>query len=107
MVPRKFIKFLIDEPLAFDIRHYCATMLHPKYRSLKNCTNKEHYLCSNCIRDRLQILHGEYSISNIHEYPSKPQQKKLKTTDTLFACLEDDGLCIEDSSSDINETFDR
>ena len=82
-------------------------MLHPKYRSLKNCTNKERYLCCKCIRDQLKILHGEYLISNIHEHPPKPQQKKLKTTDTLFACFEDDDLCIEDSSSDINERFDH
>ena len=81
-------------------------MLHPKYRSLKNCTNKEHHLCCKCIRDQLKIVHGEYLISNIHEHPPKPQQK-LKATDTLFVCFEDDDLFIEDSSSDINETFDH
>ena len=91
----------------FDIRHYCATILHPKYRSLKNCTNKERYLCCKCVRDQLKILHEEYFISNIHEHPHKPRQKKLKTTDTLFACFEDDDLYIEDSFSDINETFDH
>ena len=90
-----------------DIRHYCPTLLYPKYRSFKNCTNKEHYLCCKCIRDQLKILHGEYLISNIHEHPPKPQKKKLETTDTLFAYFEDDNLCIEDSSSDRNETFDH
>ena len=80
-------------------------MLHPKCRSLKTCTNKERYLCCKCIRDQLKVLHGKYLTSNIHEYPLEPQQKKLKATDILFACFEDDSLCIEDSSSDINETL--
>ena len=43
----------------------------------------------------------------MHEHQPKPQQKMLKTTDTLFVCFEDDDLCIEDSSSDINERFDH
>ena len=90
-----------------DILHYRATMLHPKCRSLKTCTNKERYLCCKCICDQLKILHGEYFTSNTHEYPFETQQKKLKTTDILFACFEDDSLCIEDSSSDTNETFDH
>ncbi|CAF4875369.1 unnamed protein product [Rotaria socialis] len=36
----KRIRCLLDEMFTLDIRHYAATLLHPKYRSLKFCSKE-------------------------------------------------------------------
>jgi hypothetical protein len=36
---RQRILALLHDMVDLDIRHYCATLLHLDYRSLKGCTN--------------------------------------------------------------------
>ncbi|CAF2911354.1 unnamed protein product [Rotaria sp. Silwood2] len=44
---RQRILTLLHDMIDLDIRHYCATLLHPDYRSLKGCTNDERVECHN------------------------------------------------------------
>ncbi|CAF1097199.1 unnamed protein product [Adineta steineri] len=47
---------LIDELCVLDVRHYCATMLHPKHRLLKNCLQNELSQCHKYVREQLKII---------------------------------------------------
>ncbi|CAF5133285.1 unnamed protein product, partial [Rotaria sp. Silwood1] len=73
---------LIDELFNLDVRHYCATMLHPKYKLLKSCTAEERSQCHKYVRQQLKILHDVNLPSKSHEPPPEPQQKKFKSADT-------------------------
>ncbi|CAF4106232.1 unnamed protein product, partial [Rotaria sordida] len=50
---RQRISTLLHDMVDLDIRHYCATLLHPNYRSLKGCTNGERVECHNYVREQL------------------------------------------------------
>ncbi|CAF4962871.1 unnamed protein product [Rotaria sp. Silwood1] len=50
---RERLLLLIDELFNLDVRHYCATMLHPKYKLLKSCTIEERSQCHQYIPDAL------------------------------------------------------
>ncbi|CAF3074368.1 unnamed protein product [Rotaria socialis] len=66
---------LIDELLVLDDRHYCATMLHPKYRFVKSCTAQERSQCHQYVRKELMVLHDEYLATNTYENPPELNQK--------------------------------
>ncbi|CAF1598618.1 unnamed protein product [Rotaria sp. Silwood1] len=81
---------LIDELFVLDVRHYCATMLHPKYRLLKNCTEEERSQCHKYVREQLKIIRDSDSTIDAYKQTAVPPPKKFKTADTLFARFEDD-----------------
>ncbi|CAF2828050.1 unnamed protein product, partial [Rotaria sp. Silwood2] len=81
---------LIDELFNLDVRHYCATIWHPKYKLLKRCTTDERSQCHKYVRQQLRILRDEDIPPKPCEPPSEPQQKKFKTVDTLFTCFQHD-----------------
>ncbi|CAF4061823.1 unnamed protein product, partial [Rotaria sp. Silwood2] len=81
---------LIDELFNLDVRHYCATIWHPKYKLLKRCTTDERSQCQKYVRQQLRILRDEDIPPKPCEPPSEPQQKKFKTVDTLFTCFQHD-----------------
>ncbi|CAF1517704.1 unnamed protein product, partial [Rotaria sordida] len=80
---------LLDDMVVLDIRHYCATMLHPKYRSLKSCSKEERLQCQQYIREQLKIINN-MSTPAASEDRSEPAQKKLKLAADLFGRFEDD-----------------
>ncbi|CAF2053253.1 unnamed protein product, partial [Rotaria magnacalcarata] len=87
---RERFLILIDEIFCLDVRHYCATLLNPKYKLLKFCTKGERTRCHEYIRQQLKILTDVGTTAKSYKTPSEPQQKVFKTADTIFACFEDD-----------------
>jgi hypothetical protein len=95
---------LIDELFVLDVRHYCATMLHPKYRLLKNCTEYERAQCHKYVREQLKVIRDTHSTTDSYDTTANPPQKKFKTADTIFDRFEDDYL--NDGSNDKVESVD-
>ena len=71
-----------------DIRHYCSTLLHPKYRSLKGCTEYERSQCHKYIREQLNMIRS--STTTLNQETNEPEPKKFKKTEDLFSRFEDD-----------------
>jgi hypothetical protein len=70
---------------------FCAVLLLPKYRLLKNCTTDERAACHKYVREQLKILRDVH-VTEAHDYLGEPRQKKTKTADTLFERFEDDNV---------------
>ncbi|CAF2087939.1 unnamed protein product [Rotaria magnacalcarata] len=64
-------------------------MLHPKYRSLKCCTNEERLRCQQYIREQLKIIGGIATTATVVQ-EVEPPPKKFKVADDLFSRFEDD-----------------
>ena len=79
-----------------DIRHYCATLLHPDYRTLRGCTNDEKVACHQYIRERLKIISQE-SINN--DEPQKKKRFKFEHP-SLLDDFKDDPNAIDDEEDD-------
>ncbi|CAF4211250.1 unnamed protein product [Rotaria sordida] len=58
------IRGVLNEMFALDIRHYAATLLHPKYRSLKACSATERSECYTYVRQQIQLISIEPNGSN-------------------------------------------
>ena len=71
------IRCLLNEMFTLDIRHYVATALHPKYRSLTLCSSNERAECYNYIRKQLKLINIEANEPN-QPLTDKPIQKKFK-----------------------------
>ncbi|CAF4186354.1 unnamed protein product, partial [Rotaria sordida] len=68
---------LLNEMLVLDVRHYVATALHAKYRSLKSCTFIERSQCYYYIRQRLQLI--DISPNELNRRQTKePTAKRFK-----------------------------
>jgi hypothetical protein len=92
---------LLNDMIVLDIRHYSATMLHPKYRCLKSCTKEERLQCEEYIREQLKIISDTSSATTLEEELAEPAQKKFKEADDLFSRFEDD------YSYDVHENEDE
>ena len=71
------MRCLLDEMFTLDVRHYVATLLHPKYRSLNMCSEKERKECHSYVRQQLRSIHIEPDETN-QQQPIKPSIKKFK-----------------------------
>jgi hypothetical protein len=80
---------VLNDMLVLDVRHYCATMLHPKYRSLKGCTEEERLKCQDYIREQLQVIR-ETSTTPTPEQATEHVSKKFRVADDFFSRFEDD-----------------
>lgn len=83
-----------------DIRHYCATLLHPKYRQLKGCTNNEREQTYDYVREQMK------RITNKSKQKSSSQDdssilKKQKIQHSILQHYEDD-----DQDDEINHRDD-
>lgn len=83
---------LFDEMFILDARHYAATLLHPKYRSLKTCSGNERTECYKYVREQAELLHIESNELNQRERP-EPDAKKFKGD--LFRRFESDGSDVQ------------
>ncbi|UJR29925.1 hypothetical protein I4U23_017472 [Adineta vaga] len=94
---------LLDEMFELDIRHYAATLLNPKYRSLKACSYTERAECYRYVRQQMQLIHIESTESN-HIEAQEPTTKKFKGD--LFRRFESDGSDVrrEDGGESGNES---
>lgn len=62
-----------------DIRHYCATLLHPDYRSLKGCTNEERIESFAYVREQLELVEKQHKNNNViqNKKPLKPEYSSI------------------------------
>ena len=60
-----------------DLRHYAATMMHPKYRQLKGCSKNEREQTCKFIRAEMvkMVKKDQYNNSSVAEPASKKQKK--------------------------------
>ncbi len=65
------IRCLLEEMFTLDIRHYVATLLHPKYRSLNMCSERERLETHAFIRKQLGSIHVEVNPKEINTPPAK------------------------------------
>ena len=79
---------LFNEMFTLDVRHYCSTLLHPKYRSLKGCNENERSQCHKYIREQLNIIRSSATESTRETLA--PEPKKFKKHEDLFSRFEDD-----------------
>jgi hypothetical protein len=87
-VLRERILQLFDLMFELDIRHFAATMLHPKYRQLKGCSREERDQTCQYIREEMtKIIKHDKSSSSISIEPIK---KKQKTEQSILERYEDD-----------------
>ena len=65
---------LFSKMLELDSRHYCATLLHPDYRSLRGCSIREKLECHQEIRHKLKNMHQQ----KINKGDESSPKKRLK-----------------------------
>ncbi|CAF4952897.1 unnamed protein product [Rotaria sp. Silwood1] len=75
---RERTSVLFSNMLELDSRHYCATILHPDYRTLRGCSTHEKMMCHQFIREKLKNMH-QPSI----KIDSESQKNKRLKTDQL------------------------
>ena len=63
--------------ITLDVRHYCATLLHPKYRLLNNCSENERVQCHKYIREQLNLIRPTITTIPV-DAPSQPPTKNSK-----------------------------
>ena len=81
-----------------DLRHYAATMMHPKYRQLKGCSKNEREQTCKFIRAEMvkMVKKDQYNNSSAAEPASKNQKKDQ----SILERYEDDDSEYDDDSSD-------
>ena len=88
--------------IVLDVRHYCATMLHPKYRSLKSCSKEARFQRHQYVREQIKII-GDLLTTEALSQASEPTPKKFKLVDDLFSRFEDDNSCdVEETESEVD-----
>ncbi|CAF1334764.1 unnamed protein product [Rotaria sordida] len=79
---------LFDLMFELDLRHYTATLLHPRYRQLKGCSNAERDKVYSYIREEMKRIIYE---SKQQEDRVSPENKKRKVQVSILEQYEDDG----------------
>ena len=71
---------LSNDMITLDVRHYCATLLHPKYRLLNNCSENERVECHKYIREQLNLIRSTITkipVDALSQPPTK-NSKRVK-----------------------------
>ncbi|CAF2095755.1 unnamed protein product [Rotaria magnacalcarata] len=78
---------LLNLMFELDVRHFVATMLHPKYRQLRDCSKEERNQASQYTRDQMSkiIRHDRSNDSCIIE----PKTKRQKSEKSILEAYED------------------
>ena len=93
---RQRLLLLLKEMLVLDIRHVAATLLHPRYRSLKKFPDHIKNRCYRYVRQQIKNLRDKAnSEENFQDKSLEPEPKKLKKGTNLFSRFES-GSCDED-----------
>jgi hypothetical protein len=61
--------------IVLDVCHYCATVLHPKYRSLKSCSKEERLKCHQYIREQIKSISDSSTIATIQQEVESASKK--------------------------------
>lgn len=83
-----------------DIRHYCATLLHPDYRCLKGCRNDERIECHNYVREQLKFIEKEQKNNSGIQTNKIIKPKHLSILDDF----KDNGNTYDDEWDDYYDT---
>ena len=82
-----------------DLRHYCAALLHPRYRQLKGCTSVERDEAHRYIRARMtRIMNRSKQQQQQQQQKNddvQPQAKKQKFQHFLLRQYEDDDCIVQ------------
>jgi hypothetical protein len=73
-----------------DLRHYCATLLHPLYRQLKGCTNAERDETHIYVRDEMTRIINKSKQQQQQQDDESPQAKKQKVQYSILQQYQDD-----------------
>lgn len=88
-----------------DLRHYTATLLHPRFRKLKGCSNAERDEVYAYVREEMKRIQYE---SNLDKDTTSPETKKRKVQYSILQEYEDDDdtdLSKSENNSSENEEF--
>ncbi|CAF1538615.1 unnamed protein product [Adineta ricciae] len=73
-----------------DIRHVAATLLHPRYRSLKRFPDHIKGQCYRYVRRQIKHLQDRINLEDFHSKSSEPEAKRFKKNSNLFSRFESD-----------------
>ena len=82
-----------------DLRHYTSTLLHPRYRQLRGCSNSEREEVYNYVREEMKRV--VYESKKQHDIIS-PEMKKRKVQLSILQEFEDDDGDTNSSKSQEN-----
>ncbi|CAF4579579.1 unnamed protein product [Rotaria socialis] len=100
---RMRILALLNLTFELDIRHYCATLLHARYRQLKRCTKDKHDQTYKYIRKRMSEI-----IKVNQEKDIQPPQKKIKSQQSFLQQYEDNSdpeRCFDECDTSGSEDY--
>jgi hypothetical protein len=84
-----------------DIRHVVATLLHPRYRCLKNFPDHIKNQCHKYIRRQVRQLRDKAEAEvQLQQKSSEPAPKKFKSDKNLFSRFESGNLEEESKNRD-------
>jgi hypothetical protein len=89
-----------------DLRHYTATLLHPRYRQLKGCSNAERDEVYDYVREEMKRI--SYELKQKQQDVVSPEAKKRKVQLSILEEYEDDddiNLSKSDDDSSGSEEF--
>ncbi|CAF1043629.1 unnamed protein product [Adineta ricciae] len=97
---------LLNMMFELDVRHYASTLLHPRYRKLKDCTKTEREQTYTYIRKCMKEIEKEDKKKQ--QQDREPPQKKRKLAQSFLQQFEDDSdyeQSIDGDDVDGNEDF--
>lgn len=94
-----------------DVRHVAATLLHPRYRSLKNFPDHLKNQCYRYVRRQVRQLREDADLEEqLQRKPSEPASKKFKGDANLFSRFEsdnpDDDVVHDNASSSGSDEYE-
>jgi hypothetical protein len=105
---RERLLLLLKEMFVLDIRHVAATLLHPRYRCLKNFPDHIKTQCHKYIRRQIRQLRDKAEVEvQLQRKPPEPPQKKFKNKINLFSRFESQNLDEEFKNDDNSSGSDE
>src|ERR1700722_15549754 len=85
---RERLLLLLNEMFVLDIRHVAATLLHPRYRSLKGMPDHIKNQCFKYVRQQVRQLRDKAAVVKSEQQSLEPPKKKFKNDKDLFSRFE-------------------
>ncbi|CAF1195155.1 unnamed protein product [Rotaria sordida] len=98
---RQRLLLLLKEMFILDIRHVVATLLHPRYRSLKRFPDHIKNQCHTYVRKKIRQLRDKAEMEiELQPKLSEPTAKKFKNGNNLFSRFESENF--DEDSKNVN-----
>ena len=104
MYLRERLLELLDSMFHMDIRHFAATLLHPKYRQLRGVTNSERDECHAYVRQQLKLV-AKSERSRLRASDSSEQPVVKRTKVSFLERYEDHDISDEYDEFDDTESI--